>query len=185
MTFAGDLIQLNPTPEVKSIAHIFKVSPKVQLFGAPKNRGVITWCTHDFFRSRWASPLDQPSLVVGSPFYAELADSVFPSTALTAINEDMLQLWHSRLGHLDKPNVLLRAIIVPYILSDFWIIGISHLTLSCLVKNLMHWRPSSFFNNAIKGEISVCTCFAPIMGVSIVLISLKSIEISAELYGSQ
>ncbi len=39
-------------------------------------------------------------------YIPDLADSVFPPTALAAINQDTLQLWHSRLGHLGKPNVL-------------------------------------------------------------------------------
>lgn len=39
-------------------------------------------------------------------YIPDLADSVSPPTALAAINQDTLQLWHSRLGHLGKPNVL-------------------------------------------------------------------------------
>ena len=45
-------------------------------------------------------------LVNNNLFFPDLADSVFPSTALAAINEGTLQLWHSRLGHLGKSNDL-------------------------------------------------------------------------------
>ena len=69
MTFARDLIQLNSIYRIELISHISRVSPKAQLFGALKNQGVITWRTRDFFRLRWTSPLNQPSLIVGGPFY--------------------------------------------------------------------------------------------------------------------
>lgn len=48
-------------------------------------------------------------LVNNNLYIPELADSVFPSTTLRAINEDTIQLWHSRLRHLGKPNVLWLA----------------------------------------------------------------------------
>ncbi len=48
-------------------------------------------------------------LVNNNFYFSNLADSVFFSTALAAINVDTLQLWHSRLGHLGKSNVLRLA----------------------------------------------------------------------------
>ena len=45
-------------------------------------------------------------LVNNNLYIPDLADSIFPPTALAAINQDTLQLWHSRLGHLGKQNVL-------------------------------------------------------------------------------
>lgn len=42
-------------------------------------------------------------------YIPNLADSIFSSTFLTAINKDTLQLWHLRFGHLRKPNVLRLA----------------------------------------------------------------------------
>ena len=41
-------------------------------------------------------------LVNNNLYLLDLADSLFPSTAFAAINDDTLQLWHSRLGHLGK-----------------------------------------------------------------------------------
>ena len=61
--------QFNSNHGVEPIAYIFRVSPKAQLFRVAKNQNVITWSTRDFFRSHWAFFLNQPSLVVGWPFY--------------------------------------------------------------------------------------------------------------------
>ena len=44
VTSAYDLTQFNSTHKVKLIKHIFKVSPKVQLFEVLRNQGVIMWC---------------------------------------------------------------------------------------------------------------------------------------------
>ena len=70
--FARDLIQFNLIHGIKSIAHIFRIFSKAQVFEMPKNQGVITWRTYDFFYSSWAFPLDQPSLIIGWPFYTHL-----------------------------------------------------------------------------------------------------------------
>ena len=69
MTLAHDLIQFNSAYGVELIAHIFRVFPKAQLFAALRNQGGITWCKRNFFRLRWAFSLNQPSLIVGWPFY--------------------------------------------------------------------------------------------------------------------
>lgn len=48
-------------------------------------------------------------LVNNNLYIPDLADSVFPLTILAAINQDTIQLWHSRLEHLGKQNVLRLA----------------------------------------------------------------------------
>ena len=62
-------LSLNSTHKVESIAYIFRVSPKAQLFRATKNQSVITWRISDLFRSHWVLLFELPSLIVGWPFY--------------------------------------------------------------------------------------------------------------------
>ena len=63
------LFNLNSTYGIELITYIFRISPKAQLLRAPRNQVVIMLRTRDFFHLRWASSLNQPSLVVGWLFY--------------------------------------------------------------------------------------------------------------------
>ena len=44
-------------------------------------------------------------LINNNLYIPDFVDSIFSPTVLAVINQDTLQLWHSRLGHLEKQNV--------------------------------------------------------------------------------
>ena len=70
MIHAHDLIQFNSTDGVELIKHIFRVSPKTQLFGALRNQGIITRrITWLLLSTLSIPPPVQPSLLVSWPFY--------------------------------------------------------------------------------------------------------------------